>query len=135
MIATMGSLSAKRKIRHFAAVGFRAVQACDGRSIDAITVSATDPQYTTCTRCAKLVEPTPAASKNYELTAEIKLSANGFADADTLAAAIAFVRTELQTRGIVVNGIGTGRNVAITDLHVSSVRDEDGNEVAVEQYA
>lgn len=56
MVATFGSLTAKRKVRHYIAAGFRAVQACDGRSIQAIYVNSDDPTYVTCSRCAKLTQ-------------------------------------------------------------------------------
>jgi hypothetical protein len=56
MIASFDSISKKngQSARHYVALGFRAVQACDGRSISAVSVSATDERYKTCVRCAKL---------------------------------------------------------------------------------
>src|SRR4051812_8936772 len=54
MIATFDSLSAKRKIRHYPTTTSRQTFACGGRTVSAIYVNVDNPEYTTCSRCAKL---------------------------------------------------------------------------------
>jgi hypothetical protein len=83
MIATFDSLSAKRKIRHYPTSTSRQTFACDGRTVSAIYVSADDPKYTTCSRCAKLAQP--VENPNASIDAAIARLAEAIENPNTVA--------------------------------------------------
>jgi hypothetical protein len=122
------------KVKHFATVGLPNTCACNGRTFSTpLVIGERDHQFVTCERCAKLAKAATAQPKNYELTAEIKLSVCGVKSTDSLDDIIANLRAVAQNMGIQISEPRVLK--VITDVHVTSAVDENGEAVAINQYA